>query len=376
MLPRVRVAHGPALPVDAVGGEPALEGLGGIGRKGLAHRAQGGRGQLRPPRQQVVQVAAHEADHILDVVRILEPTLDLEAHHAGLRQAIQVPREVQVSDVQQVLLPHHHPARAIHQVPGCAAGLGALAAVAAAVADGAAQIAVPALTHAESPVDKGLQLHVCGPADGPDVVQAQLPGEDGPGEAGAGEKGHALGAVTGRLGAGVQGQRWEVHLQVGHVLDDQGVHACLVEPPGLLPRLLQLVVVDQGIECRVDLRTPEPGLAGELLEVGQFVARGLAGAEQRAAHVDRVRPAAQRKGSLFQVFGGSKQFEGHGPQSTSRSALGPIRPRMGALTRPDHQTEKQETADGADDTDPLPICVNLRHLRFIAFLLMNEENPT
>jgi len=148
MFPGFHIAHGATFAIDAVGRQTPLEGLRGVRREGVTDRAKGGPAQLRTPLQKHVQLAAHLADDVLHVVRILEAPLDLEALDTSIREGFEMIGQIQVADVQEVLLPHQHLVGRVHQVPGGAAGLGTLAAVAAAVADGPAQVALAALPHA------------------------------------------------------------------------------------------------------------------------------------------------------------------------------------------------------------------------------------
>ena len=123
----------------------------------------------------------------------------------------------------------------------------------------------------------------------------------------------------------MDGQGGQVHLQEGHVLDDQGVHPGFVEVPGLLARRLQLVVEEDGVERGEDLGAPEPGLPGDLLEVPQLIARPLPRPELGAAHVEGIRPAAKREDALFGVFGWGEEFEWHGirvPGGKGRVGIG------------------------------------------------------
>ncbi len=53
---------------------------------------------------------------------------------------------------------------------GQAAGLGALAPVAASPAQGRAEQTLAADAHAQGPVDKGLQLHLCARPDGGNLL--------------------------------------------------------------------------------------------------------------------------------------------------------------------------------------------------------------
>ena len=311
VLAGLRGAHGLPLPQQAVGGQSALEGLAGIRGEAAADPAQGGPAQVRPPVENGVQPTTQVAHHVLHVVGVLEPAFDLEAAQAGVGQLLQRAGQVQVADAQQVLVAQQHPAGSVHQVPGGAAGLGAFPAVAAAPADGPAQVAVPAFPHAERAEHEAFQFQAGGGVDGRDLGQAQLPGQDGPAEPAAGQEGHLGRAVAGGLGAGVQGQGRQVQFQVGHVLDDQGVHPGRVQLPGHAPGVLQLPVVQHGVEGGVHLRPPQPGLPGEPLEIGRAASGRLARPEPGAAHVHRVRSAAQREHSLVRVPGGGEQFKTH-----------------------------------------------------------------
>jgi hypothetical protein len=151
--------------------------------------------------------------------------------------------EVQVSQRKQVLVSGNRLAVAVDEAVSAPAGLGALAAVAAAPADGIAHVALPTVAHAQRAVDKGLQLDGGASADGPDLGQAQLAGEDHALDADLLQERHPLGGVAVHLRAGDERDGWQIALEQAHVLDDGGVHAYVVELVDQAHRLGKLGVV-------------------------------------------------------------------------------------------------------------------------------------
>ena len=107
-----------------------------------------------------------------------------------------------------MLGPGDRPAVAVDEGVSAPAGLGALAAVSAAPADGIAHVALPTVTHAQRAVDKGLQLAGAASADGSDLGQAQLAGEDHALDADLLQERHPLGGVVVHLRTGDERDGW------------------------------------------------------------------------------------------------------------------------------------------------------------------------
>ena len=252
-----------------------------------------------------------------DVLRPLHAAFDLQASHPHVLQILKLPGQghvLQGEGVAGLLVPR--PAE------GQTAGLGAQAPVAAAAPQDGGQEALAAVAHAQGPVDKGLQLHGRGLAQGLDGGLGQLPGEDHPGHAQVSAGLHAVQVVDGHLGGGV-----DVHIgdglpeKSGHaqVLDQDGVDADLRGKGGGLRRQGQFSVGQEGVQGQVDLGPPlmavGNGLAQLLLGEVLGVAPGVEGA---VAQIDGIRPGLDRCGQRLGGTGRCEKFHGVSP---SRSVI-------------------------------------------------------
>ena len=157
-------------------------------------------------------------------------------------------------------------------------------------------------------MDKGLQLDRGAGADGADLVQAQLAGQDHAPDADLLQKGHPLGGVVVHLRAGDQGDGRQVAFQQAHVLDDDGVDAQLVELVDQAHGLGQLVVVEQRVDGDVHPRPVGVGVLHQRGDVVQRVADPGPRAKARRADVDGVGAAVDGRDAARQVSGRCQQF--------------------------------------------------------------------
>ena len=170
-------------------------------------------------------------------------------------------------------------------------------------------------------MDEDLQLHVRPGPDAPDLLQAQLPGQDHPGEAQLLRQPDPLQVVDAHLGGGVAGQR-------GHVLPEKGGGRRILEDHGVRPgcghfphRIIeggQLPVRHQGVHRHVDADAPAVAEGHGLLQaLFPEIVRPAAGVEALGAQVDRVGAAAHRRDQLFPPAGGGQHLH----QSITRTAV-------------------------------------------------------
>ena len=194
-----------------------------------------------------------------------------------------------------------------------AAGLGAHAPVAAALADEGGHVALAGMAEAERPVDKDLGLDGGAPGDIADLLIAQLPGQHRPGHAQLRRGLHALQVVDGHLGAGVQGNVRQVLADGGgqaQILDDDAVGPGLGGKPRALQRALHLPVVDKRIERHVHLAAADAAVAHGAFEfLFGKVFCAAAGVEIAHAHIDRVRPVLDGGDDGLGRAGGREQFD-------------------------------------------------------------------
>ena len=126
-----------------------------------------------------------------------------------------------------------------------------------------------------------------------DVVEGQLPGQDGPLHTLGGQQAGGVGIVDRHLGAGVDRQarhRLAQGLQQADILHDDRVHAHAVELGGIVQESSQLPVAHQGVGGDVDLDPVKMGQTHCFLELvhREIVGEGPGG-KAFAAQIDRVR---------------------------------------------------------------------------------------
>jgi hypothetical protein len=121
-----------------------------------------------------------------------------------------------------------------------AAGLGALAAVAAAAADGIAHETLAAVAHAQSAMHEAFKLNLRVRPYGTNVLQAQFAGKDDAGEADLFKERNLPGCGIVHLRAGKQGQGRKINLKQTRVLYDEGINADSVQLPDEALRIFKL----------------------------------------------------------------------------------------------------------------------------------------
>ena len=207
----VGAEHGLAGAADIVALGEALAGEDGlqIGQVRLGHRAAVQHGAVNP----------RDHGHVL---RPLHSSFDLDGGHAHGANLLEVLHQAVVLEAQGIAALF----KAAEAV-GHAAGLGALAAVAAAPADDRGEIALPRVAHAQRAVDEDLNLHGAVAADKGNFLPGKLPGQHHAGNAHLGGLQDALQRVDAHLGGGVDGDVGGDGLTKRNkpqVLDDEGVH--------------------------------------------------------------------------------------------------------------------------------------------------------
>ena len=194
-------------------------------------------------------------------------------------------------------------ARRVGKTVGQTAHLGALAAVGATACGEQAGIAVAAVADAESAVDEGLEVGVGRFADCPDFVERELACKHDAAESGVGEKARFLGVAGVTLGARVERYRRHVVAEERHILHDEGVDADAVKLTGEGHGVVDLVVVEDGVERDEHSDVEAVGIVDDGGDVGDAVAGGGACAESRRAYVDGVGAVVDGRDGGGGVFG-------------------------------------------------------------------------
>ena len=86
----------------------------------------------------------------------------------------------------------------------------------------------------------------------------------------------------------MQGNRGQVEAQQRHVLDDECVHADAVQVVNEALHLHQLVVIDEGIDCRIDACPKLVGVIAGAAHVVERVGRVGTGTVVGSAHIHGI----------------------------------------------------------------------------------------
>ena len=250
-----------------------------------------------------IQCAAVGAGDGRDIVKRLGPALNFQAVDTGLADQVDERRGTQVVGVQDItavalaFADLHILAGAVFldQIILPAAGLGALAPVAAAARHIAGQQAAPGNAHAHSTVDERFQFKVGGAviADEGDLGQGQLARQH---DAFCAQFVADLGGLVvgdarlrGDMALDLRGVLFSQcqHAQVG---DDERIHPRLGSVLDILGQLAQLFVGGQGVQGQIDFFAARVGKNAALVQFAhRQVDRGGAHAKFRQGAVDGVR---------------------------------------------------------------------------------------
>jgi hypothetical protein len=256
--------------------------------------------------QRLVERAPVGRGHVGDVLRRLEPPLDLERTHARPQQLRQQVERREVLRRKQV--PHRAelPSLAVDdQVVRHAARLRALAAIGGAAAPDLARQALARPAHAERAVHEDLELEVGPLVDARDLLDRQLARQDRAHDPEPPRELAALGRRDRHLRRGVQRQPRHDLLREprdAEVLHDRRVRARLVDPAQLLARERQLLLEDERVERDVALHAAPVQLGHHCAEA---VEREVGRASARVESV--LQPEVDRVGAVLD--GGAQALE-------------------------------------------------------------------
>ena len=101
----------------------------------------------------------------------------------------------------------------------------------------------------------------------------------------------------------------QIQRQQSHILHDERIGTGFVDLVGQPPGLLQLMIMQQGVEGDKDLGTEAMGVARQRFDIFDGVARRTAGAKGRAAHVDGIGAMVDGFDAVGEVLGRSQQLQ-------------------------------------------------------------------
>ena len=204
---------------------------------------------------------------------------------------------------------HQYFAIRLLQRAGQTAELGTFTAVGTAAGTGVADVALAAVGDTERAVNKELQLHIGSRADLADLRKGQLARQHHLREAHILQKLHLLRRAVVGLGTGMKRNGRQIQRQQPHVLHNQRIGPRFVDLVGQALGLLQLVIMQQGVEGDKDLGTETVGVARQRFDIFEGVARRTAGTKGRAAHVDGIGAMVDGFDTVGEVLGRSQQLQ-------------------------------------------------------------------
>ena len=158
-------------------------------------------------------------------------------------------------------------------------------------------------------MDEAFQFGIDGLPDGTDLRQGQFPFQHEPAIAEALGETRLLRRADSALGGGVEDHPLRSEPRHGRVLDDQRVHAgvlqFLQQPPGLR----DLLLVHQRVESHIDAGAEPVRIAAQPADVRYGVPRRLPRPEGRAGDIHGIGPAVDGRDADVRRPGGSEEFE-------------------------------------------------------------------
>ena len=99
----------------------------------------------------------------------------------------------------------------------------------------------------------------------------------------------------------MQLNRWQVHFQQAHVLDNQGIHTDVIQLPHQLARFLKFSIVKNGIDGRENTGVIAVGKFHQLGDVRDRIGCICARAKHGATQINRVCAVQNRLATNFHV---------------------------------------------------------------------------
>ena len=286
-------------------------------REGELHRLDVAGGERRPsPGHRPVDRPPVVADDVGDVFRGLQPPLDLQARDpSGEELRRQVVGGEILGGEEVALGPEIDVATIADQLVGEPARLGALAAVGTPPPEGLARQALPRVGHTQRAMNEHLQLHRRPPADRPDLVDRQLPGQHHAFHAEGLGQADRLGTRQRHLGGGMERQLGTAGPQEpGHadILDKHRIDPTAGNLPGQGLDLPELPVEGERVEGHI----PSDAMAVEGLDQPGKVGNGEIGRPGPGvvaaieAEVDGIGPVFDRRADAVPVPGRGEELRG------------------------------------------------------------------
>jgi hypothetical protein len=219
---------------------------------------------------------------------------------------------VVVLHAQHMLVVRHDAALRVFDLVGQAASLRAVTSVGTSPGVGMADETLAAVGHTQCAVYKKFDdgaLGVDHVADRADLRQREFAGQYDLAQACILQELGFFGGADVGLGAGMQLDRRHVDLEQPHVLNDQGIHACVIKLPSQFAGTFELVITQDGVERDKDAAVESVGVLHQLGDVLHRVVRRGACPKRRPTNVDRIGAMVDGFDANVEGAGGGEEFE-------------------------------------------------------------------
>ena len=92
----------------------------------------------------------------------------------------------------------------------------------------------------------------------------------------------------------------------GHVLNKDGIGTGLLEILKEAAQIVELVVVDDGVDRDIDLCAEGMGIVAELADIVDTIANRSTGTEARGTDIDGIGTVVDGRHTIFKILGGGK----------------------------------------------------------------------
>ena len=265
----------------------------------------------------LVQLLAVGSYHILHICLILETPLYLERSDACRRHLRKMVDAAHITKGKPIAGTVHTLAIGIGEVEPQPTELRALAAVGTAAKTILGGVAHPRVTHAERAVDKSLQLDIRHLAvDVVHLADREFTGKNHPREPYAAQPCHPLRRAVVGLGTGMKRHppprfllALRNHPHKSHVLHEDGIDAHCGKLVDQCANLLQLTVIDDGVDRHIDLGEKAVGIVTQHPDVVERVACRRTGAILRRTDIDGIGSMVDGRHPTRKVAGRCEQFK-------------------------------------------------------------------
>ncbi len=256
----------------------------------------------------LIQAQTIPRHHILHIRNILQAPLYFQRRSPRIQQLLQMFPLVHILQRQQILIPFNHSTLRILQVKLQATELRTLPPVRTPAKAMLRRIALTAIAHTQSTMDKHLQRHLHHPVNLTNLLQRQLPGQHHLRKALPRQETHLLRRTIIHLRTRMQLYRRQMQPFKRHILHNQSIHPRTIQLPRLRLRLRQLFIRKNCIHSHIHLRPEDVRKARQLRDILERIARRSPRPETRRADINGIGTVAYSLDAAFQILGRSQEF--------------------------------------------------------------------